>query len=141
MSWIVDASVAAKWFFPEDDHQAALGILDRPETLHAPSFVLVELANIAWLKSQRGDVPQAGIPQILDFAQATFDSLHPDAGWLRRAVAMVSELNHSVYDCLYLAGAEALNATVITADRRFLQKLRGTKYENRAFFLTDLPAR
>jgi predicted nucleic acid-binding protein len=141
MTWIIDASVAAKWFFLEEDHAAALSILKRGEPLHAPKFVLIELANIAWLKLQKGEGTPLQAARVPRVALVAFDELHDDADWLPRAIEIAAELRHPVYDCLYLAGAEALKATVLTADRRFLRQAHGTNHENRVILFSDIPAR
>jgi predicted nucleic acid-binding protein len=45
-----------------------------------------------------------------------------------RALALAREVDHPVYDCLYLALAELKETRVVTADRRLLGKLEGTPY-------------
>lgn len=42
-----------------------------------------------------------------------------------RAAALARELDHPVYDCFYLALAEAEGAALITADRRLVESVRG----------------
>jgi predicted nucleic acid-binding protein len=139
MSWVIDASVAAKWFLQEEGREIALSLLPRRNRLHAPKFILVELANLAWLKVRRGEILSTHASRMPLFASHAFGTLHEDAIWLPRALELAIELNHPVYDCLYLASAESLKATIITADRRFLGKIARTKHENRAIFLSDLP--
>ena len=48
MRCVVDASVAAKWFAPEDDSPVTFGILDHE--LLAPDLLYAEVANILWKK-------------------------------------------------------------------------------------------
>ena len=48
--------------------------------------------------------------------------LHPVGEQVTRAVQISGELDHPVYDCLYLACAEATGSTVVTADRRLANK-------------------
>lgn len=45
------------------------------------------------------------------------------------------ELRHPVYDCLYLALAAALDASLVTADRRLVAAVRGTPWEARVRLL------
>ena len=42
------------------------------------------------------------------------------------------ELGLPVYDCIYLALAERLDRTLITADKRFLNALDASRHESRA---------
>ncbi len=48
---------------------------------------------------------------------------------------MAVDLRHPVYDCFYLALAEAEEAPLVTADRRLLTRLTGTPWEERAVSL------
>jgi predicted nucleic acid-binding protein len=50
---------------------------------------------------------------------------------------IASQLDHPVYDCFYLALAEARDALLVTADRRLLRKLRGTPWVERVVNLAD----
>jgi len=52
-----------------------------------------------------------------------FDELVPLAGLSRRAAAIALALDHPVYDCFYLALAEARDAPMVTADRRLLRRV------------------
>ncbi|HSA82594.1 MAG TPA: type II toxin-antitoxin system VapC family toxin [Geminicoccaceae bacterium] len=47
-----------------------------------------------------------------------------------RAAALARELDHPIYDCLYLAQAEE-KATMVTADRRLVGAVRGTALAER----------
>ena len=40
-----------------------------------------------------------------------------------RATELACQLNHPAYDCFYLALAELLGTSVVTADRRFANKV------------------
>ena len=44
----------------------------------------------------------------------------------------------SVYDCLYLALAEALNGRLVTADGKFFQALGNSPLRNRMLWVADL---
>ncbi|HYF53398.1 MAG TPA: type II toxin-antitoxin system VapC family toxin, partial [Salinarimonas sp.] len=48
----------------------------------------------------------------------------PTADLIGPAWAVAKALDHSIYDCLYLACAEHTNQPLVTADRRFLDKAR-----------------
>jgi predicted nucleic acid-binding protein len=46
-----------------------------------------------------------------------------------RALEIAAELRHPVYDCFYLALAESEDATLVTADRRLIGRLAGSRWE------------
>ena len=50
--------------------------------------------------------------------------LEPLERHLDHAVELATELQHSVYDCVYLAMALASGAQVVSADRRFVGAVR-----------------
>ena len=52
-------------------------------------------------------------------------TLHRGDELIDRAAEIAVEIDHPVYDCLYLACAEATASALITADRRFATKLAG----------------
>ena len=122
MKLTVDASVVVKWFVDEVLGREARLLLAHRLDLYAPALLLAEFANTIWKKVSRGEIPDsrpyfdelAGIAEIVD--------LVPDVNVVARAASIAVEIGHPVYDCLYLACAEATDSVVITADRRLAAK-------------------
>ena len=115
---VIDASVAIKWFIPEEDSDRAQRLLD--VHLFAPDILLVEVAN--YLRTQVGRAKmssQDGTDILADLHQAPI-TFHPDSQLAAPAYAYGVSVMHPVYDCLYYALAQKLNCYVITADRRFI---------------------
>ncbi len=56
-----------------------------------------------------------------------------------RAFDIAFTLGHPVYDCLYLACAEASDAVLVTADRRFHAAVQGGPYAELVCHLLDFP--
>ena len=84
----------------------------------APDFVLVELANIFWKKARLREIgdSQAYFQELTRVRQAVI--LSSSADLIERAAQVATQIDHPVYDCLYIACAEATGSTLITADRR-----------------------
>jgi predicted nucleic acid-binding protein len=128
---VVDCSVAVKWFLEEPGDREALALLRSGEQLVAPELIVAEIVNVLWRRvttgaiepSQAADVPQAIV--------RTFAELWPLAPLAPRTFAIATELRHPAYDCFYLALAEAKDARLVTADRRFAQRLAGTRWQAR----------
>ena len=57
-----------------------------------------------------------------------YDRLTPLSTLAERALAIAGALDHSVYDCFYLALAEVEAGQLVTADRRLLAKVTGTPF-------------
>ena len=123
MKLTVDASVVIKWFVAESLCDEARLVLGRRVRLHAPELVLAELANTIWKKARRNEVPDPGpylaelatLPDVID--------LCPIRHLAERAAQIAFELDHPIYDCLYLACAEITDSDLITADKRFADKV------------------
>ena len=61
---MVDASVAVKWLFVEEDSADARGLLD-DEELHAPHLLVSEVANAVWRKVRLDQVDRGAAGQLL----------------------------------------------------------------------------
>lgn len=51
--------------------------------------------------------------------------LHSGLDLVMRAMQTATHIDHAVYDCLYLACAEATESALITTDQRFANKVSG----------------
>jgi predicted nucleic acid-binding protein len=129
MSLIVDASVAVKWVAnePGSDRARALYLSDE---CWAPSLIMAEVGNALW-KKQRMKV--VSIEQTTAALRALPDRirLFDVTDLAARAFAIAADLDHSVYDCFYLALAERENARLVTADQRLFDVARKTKIKVR----------
>ncbi len=135
MTLVVDASVALKWFVNEDGSDRAVSLLKADRPVIAPDLLLAEVCNAAWKSLRRREIDPAQLDQIAIDVAVPFQRLIPLDRLLRRAVTIAGELDHPVYDCLYLALAEAEDAPLITADRRLLKIVRGTSLADRVTLL------
>jgi predicted nucleic acid-binding protein len=135
---IVDASVAFKWFVAGEPHGTeALRLVGHGEALVAPDLLVAEVCNAAWrlLRLRRISRPQFdSIPGRLP---RYFVELVGMAALAPRAAAIAVELDHPVYDCFYLALAEARWVPLVTTDARLLAKLAGSPWAANAVHLAD----
>jgi predicted nucleic acid-binding protein len=128
---IIDASVALKWFLiGEPDADRALAIVREGARLIAPDVVVVEVSNAAWKSARLGRIGATQVAAIACGLPRFFDVLVGAAELAPRAVAIADELDHPVYDALYLALAERESTQLITADGRLWAKLQGTSWAN-----------
>ncbi len=141
MILVVDASVASKWFIPEELSDAADRLLASDHELAAPDLLLVEAGNILWKKARLGEISPADAGAVLADLAGGVLTLRPSAPLASRALAIAHELDHPVHDCLYLALAEAEGGTVVTADRRFLRQAVKGRWGQRIASVEDVRAR
>ena len=128
-SLVVDASVAVTWFLSEEPHGGeALAILRDGAPPIAPDFLIAEVCNAAWRSTRPGRISQAQLGAIAANLPRFFDALGSATG-LARAVAIAAPPDHPVYNCLYLALAEAEQADLVTADTQLVGKVRASSWE------------
>ena len=115
MKLIVDASVAVKWLFTEEGSAVSRQLLAHRIVRYAPDFILIEAANVIWKKARRKETvgPQAYLEELARLSDAIV--LCPSADLVAHASAIALEIDHPVYDCLYLACAEVEGARIRSA--------------------------
>ncbi len=129
MALIVDASVAIKWFIDEPGSEVARRLWrDEPDLL-APDLLVPEVCNAAWRKVRLGESHPTQAKQIADRLRRGVLALRPTAPLASRALELAFDLDHPVYDCFYLALAEAEQVGLVTADRRLESRLRDTSWQ------------
>ena len=123
MKFTVDASVVVKWYVTETYSADARLLLGHRLERYAPDFVLVELANVFWKKARLGEIgdPHTYFQELSRIRQAI--ALISSADLIERASHIAAQLDHPVYDCLYIACAEATGSTLITADLKLRDKI------------------
>ena len=131
MTRVVDASVALKWFAQEEGTDRALALLEREEPIVAPDLILAEVCNAAWKSLRRRELSPLQFEGIVNDVARPFARLVPLDQLIRSAAALTRQLDHPIYDCLYLALAEAEGVPLITADRRLVAAVRGTSLASR----------
>jgi predicted nucleic acid-binding protein len=133
---LVDASVAFKWFVPEDGSEAAIRLLHDHE-LTAPEHFLAEVANALWKALLRAALDRATYDADIERLPSAVSVLLPISPLIVRSAQIAATLRHPIYDCLYLACAEQESLPLITADRRLLEVVEGTEWATLCRPLSD----
>ena len=123
MNVVVDASVAIKWFVPEPLSNEAERLLGGGDALFAPDLLLVEFGNIIWKKVRLGELARDDGDAALAALRSGPVGLVGTTPLVERALHLAHEIEHPLYDCLYLATAEAVAATVATARSPLLRSV------------------
>lgn len=136
--FVIDASVAAKWVLAEADTSAANELLlsDRHRLL-APASIRVEVAG-AILRQYRTDrltrdLARAACDRWDALVEDAFVRVLPIDGLYDTAVDLAFQARHALPDCFYLAAAQQLGATLVTADRTLFE--RGQQVHDRVRLL------
>jgi predicted nucleic acid-binding protein len=92
----------------------------RSVELAAPDLLIPETLNAFWKLARAGEsIPER--PELLALLDAI--RILPSRPYAVRAAELAEEVDHPVYDCLYLAVAEVEGDVLATADRRFVAKI------------------
>ncbi len=124
----MDGSVAGKWYFAEPGHEAADRILASgiagERELFAPDLIVPEFVNVLWKRVRRRECSRAAAAEILELWGVDCPRLVASSDLAAEAFELANELDQSVYDCLYLALAIELDASLATADRQLARSAR-----------------
>ena len=131
---VVDTSVVVKWTVPEVGSAEATDLLGR--TLVAPDLIQAELGSVLTKKVRRGEMR---IEQARQAFAASLDLLRtmPSPLFADAALDLSLDLEHAIYDCYFLAMAEAYGSFLVTADPAFATKVRGTRLASLVLQLGD----
>jgi predicted nucleic acid-binding protein len=121
---ILDASLVLPLMIDESGTQAARAAYLAADTLAAPELLYIECANALRTRVKRGLTSQALAEAALDGVLGLPIRLVPSGTVMPKALKLGIELDHAVYDCLYLATALSLNGQVATMDKKFASKAR-----------------
>lgn len=133
---VVDASVAVRWIADESNSEPALTLLERDD-LVAPDLLAVEVGSALRRKEKDGELKHE---QVVDGLQLVFSRVQfypPTRELMLRAVELAAELGHPVYDCVYVALAEALGGRLVSHDTDLLKRANRGGYGN---LVEELPA-
>jgi predicted nucleic acid-binding protein len=118
--FVLDASVAAKWFLSDEASSDADAVLKRAEieTAVAPSIFSLEIQNLLLSAERAGRIASQEVEDALDVLRdlpvrlvTSGDRFIPIA-----ELALAREFDLSAYDAAYLACAEDLDLELVTAD-------------------------
>jgi len=126
--FVVDASVAVKWFLDENESAEARLLLARDYRLTAPDLVFAEAANILWKRVRRKEMTPT---QAQSVQLGLFDipiDVFEIAALTSDALRLAAETNATVYDCMYLALALRNGFLLVTADQRLCRRLADGPY-------------
>ncbi len=119
---VVDANVALKWVVTEEGSEAAAELAS--QELIAPAILLGECANALWAKVRRRELSAGEALERLAALQTVPVELVSLDSFAGEALGLALQLEHPVYDCLYLALALQRDLLLITADGRFTDVVR-----------------
>ncbi len=135
---VVDASVAVKWFLPEELSVEARQLLTMEYELLAPDLLWAELGNVLWKRHRRGELDQRTATQLVrDFSRIPIE-FHASQRWNEAALEVAMQHDLTVYDGLYLVLAAGNDCRLVTADRRLREASRGRVIRNLVAWVSEV---
>lgn len=138
-TWVVDASVAAKWYRREHYTPQAEGLLGAGIQLHVPDLFFAEMGNVVWKWARRGEQStEDGSLVLAELAEMPL-SVHDSRTLLDQAFRLAHGHGRTLYDSLYLALALHLETRLVTADERFRNAFQDGPLTGAIVWIGDLP--
>ncbi len=138
-AFVVDASVACKWYLDEPWSEAARRLLGEDVQLTVPEFFFIETCNVLAKRQRRKEISADDVWGIIDsLERLPFDVWRDDA-LRRQALELAPEYRMSVYDGLYLALADRVRGRVATADRRLVNGVAGPEWATLVLWVDGVP--
>lgn len=123
MKVVIDASVAAKWFLPDEPFSAqALELLRRATTgamdFIVPDLFFSECGNILWKAARRKRLSMDETSTAIQVIEQLRPLTVPAAALLEDTLQIARNYDRTFYDSLYLAVAAKQETYLITADEK-----------------------
>jgi predicted nucleic acid-binding protein len=125
---VVDAGVMVALYVEEPlsapARSALLRAREAGDDLHAPDLILIECANALWKRVGRGELDRDSAMTAIS-ALSNLEDLdcHPlDARLIPPALSLAIAHSLTAYDAAYAALAVQLGGTVVSGDKRFVER-------------------
>jgi predicted nucleic acid-binding protein len=139
MNFVIDASVLIKFYVPEILSDRAERLLAKVEKkdidLLAPDLIYPEAGNILWKKQRLKELTRSEVEEITDAILSLPLKIESSQPLLPLALDIAVAYGITVYDAVYVSLAKVYEATLITADRKFVDVLAKTDLKDSVIWL------
>lgn len=122
---IIHASVAARWFIKEEEYDKALEVRRDYERgsidMIAPQLLIYEVANAFRYCPELG--ARDAVDSAVSLINMQLDLRTMDERWAEETINTAYNYGISIYDSCYYALAKTLKIKLLTADRKFYEKI------------------
>ena len=135
---VIDASVAAQWYFPERLTAHADALLAGSCDLLAPDLLYLEIAGLLARRVRLGEIDENGARSVLaELRQVPFEWT-PVSALVPAALALALEADQPLADAIYLTLAMQADCPLVTADRKLYDAARAGRLARHVVWLGDL---
>ncbi|WP_456422102.1 type II toxin-antitoxin system VapC family toxin [Thermococcus sp.] len=120
---VIDTSALCKFLLKEEGWREVIPYLQPESNAHAVEMLLTETTNVIW-KNVRiyRNLSREDREKLLSALELLVDkgviTIEENREYLRRAFELSVEHNIAIYDALFIAQAQKLNATLVTCDEK-----------------------
>ncbi|MBW4625000.1 MAG: PIN domain-containing protein [Brasilonema octagenarum HA4186-MV1] len=136
--YVLDASVAIKWFVPEIYSNAARQLLASAHNFLVPDFFFAEVGNVLWKRVRRDDDSPDNARQTLADLNTVPIEVYLSQPLMPFALNIAIQTDAAVYDSLYLALAITQGCQMVTADQKFYNALKNSTFASSLLWVEDI---
>lgn len=136
--YVVDASVAAKWYFREEHSERADALLETESELLAPGLLAVEIATLVWKRARRGEIGEVVADRIVAALRQVPLEIRPTAELVPAALPLALHGGLTLHDAFYAVLAMKSGCPLVTADRKLYDILHGGRLADHVLWIGDL---
>ena len=138
--FVVDASVAIKWYLPEPNSADADRLLSGGFQLLAPDLLFPEVGTILRKRVMRSEITVHKAQVILRALESLPLTLRPASVLAENAMTIACGLKRSLYDSLYLALALMADCRLVTADGKLFDAVNNApQIKKHLLWIEDVP--
>lgn len=138
--FVVDASVAVKWYLPEQHGDCATRLCRSGTVLEAPDLLHSEIGNALWKRIRRKELTRDQAGEIIIALSRMPIEMYPSRLLSAAALQIACEMDLTVYDGLYIATAMLTGSRLVTADRRVYETARrAAPLKDQVLWIGDVP--
>lgn len=120
---VIDSSAFSKFLIREEGWEKVVPYLDPSVEPRAVDILIVEVSNVIWKYMEKYKLIKEEqalklYEQMMRLIKEEIIVIEPSVKYLRDALKIAMGYSITVYDALFLAQAKALNAKLVTSDRR-----------------------
>lgn len=136
--YVVDASVVAKWYFPEQYSERAEHLLVRDVRLLAPAALYIEIGSLTLERVRRQEIDADTADRVMNALRQAPLELRRAAELVPAALPLALQTRLSLFEGLYLALAVEAGCPLVTADRAFHDALAGGPLAEHVLWIEEL---
>ena len=138
-SFVVETSVAIKWFFPEIHRDAALRLLEGEHRLHALDLIFSEFGNVLWKRFRKNQISTKEASATIEALLSVPLQVQSTQSLIPLALEIACGTHRTVYDSLYLSTATVHQLPFVTADSKLCKALKKGPLSTHLLWIEDIP--